>query len=67
MEEKQFKGFEDLKVMEDDGITFWAFKGENTWSRDIVELWKWIGIAREKQRGKKQWVDVKFTAEDFED
>lgn len=55
MNEKQFKGFEDLKVEKlDDGMTFWAFKGENIWSRDIVDLWKWIELARkkEKQEGK---------------
>ncbi len=48
MNEKQFKGFEDLQVKKiEDGMTFWAFKGENTWSRDITELWRWIMIALE--------------------
>ena len=54
MNKKQFKGFEDLKVMEDNGMTFWAFKGENTWSRDIIELWKWVELAIKINMEKKK-------------
>ena len=68
MKEKQFKGFEDLKVMRDGSDTFWAFKGENVWSKDIVELWKWVQLARKKSKGMQvmPW-DIKIDLSDFEE
>lgn len=67
MNEKDFKGFEDLKVMRNDGMTFWAFKGENVWSRDIVELWKWVELAKEKIKGLRfHPFDIKFGANDLD-
>ena len=66
MEEEDFKGFEDLKFMKGGGMTFWAFKGEDTWSRDIVELWKWVELAREKERSKGIMKTIKQLEKDIE-
>ncbi len=64
MEEKEFKGFGDLVIK--DGL--WAFKGENVWSKDIDELWKWVQLARKKSKGMMvmPW-DVKIDLSDFEE
>jgi len=63
MIEEDFKGFEDIKINEE-GL--WAFKGENTWSRDIVELWKWVQLARKKEK-RPPLFDIKFGADDLDD
>lgn len=55
MEEKDFKGFEDIQINEE-GL--WAFKGENTWSRDVKELWKWVQLARKKSKGMQILNDI---------
>ena len=67
MKEKDFKGFEDLKVMKDGRLTFWGFKGENAWSRDIIELWKWVELARKIYAKEHAKIKLRFNANDFED
>ena len=63
MEEKQFKGFEEIIVK--DGL--WSFKGKNTWSRDIVELMKWINISRRiEHKNKNPIFDISFDADSLD-
>ena len=63
MNEKQFKGFGDLKI--ESGL--WAFKGENVWSKDIDELWKWVELARKIYAKEHAKIKLRFNANDFED
>ncbi len=42
--------YSDIEVMKDSRMTFWKLKGDNAWSRDIIELKKIIDKIREDEK-----------------